>query len=164
MIPDYGPAWLRRPYSDFEVMRQQRCCSEQRLEFLQLDYISLSFVALVVSFSSTNMLVACLGWGARPLAILTWLVAKNQNANIATELLKHLAVATAMVAASFARQPYQCLRSIERDGFSSNRHLALSFCSSMIFFGKPVPTFSDHALGAASSRRSLDRLPMSVAG
>ena len=72
------------------------------MEILQLDYISLSFVALVVSFSSTNMLVACLGWGALLLAILTWLVAKNQNANIATELLKHLAVATAVVVASFA--------------------------------------------------------------
>src|SRR3984893_19494615 len=31
-------------------------------------------------------------------------------------------------------------------GFSSNPHPALSFCLSMIFFGKPVPTFSDHAL------------------
>src|ERR1700732_3454729 len=31
-------------------------------------------------------------------------------------------------------------------GFSSNRHPALSFCLSMIFFGKPVPTFPDHAL------------------
>src|ERR1700738_2219831 len=35
---------------------------------------------------------------------------------------------------------------LEHDGFSSNRHPALSFCLSMIFFGKPVPTFPDHAL------------------
>src|SRR5271170_4567165 len=43
---------------------------------------------------------------------------------------------------------------LERDDFSSNRHLALSFCLSMISGqtlrvcpeGKPVPTFPDHAL------------------
>ena len=34
---------------------------------------------------------------------------------------------------------------LELDDFSSNRHPALSFCLSMIFFGKPVPTFPDHA-------------------
>jgi len=34
---------------------------------------------------------------------------------------------------------------LERDDFSSNRHPALSFCLSMVFFGKPVPTFPDHA-------------------
>src|SRR5438552_2024621 len=30
-----------------------------------------------------------------------------------------------------------------------NLHSALSFCLSMIFFGKPVPTFPDHALEIA---------------
>src|SRR5262249_29441878 len=35
---------------------------------------------------------------------------------------------------------------LERDDFSSNRHLALAFWWSMIFFRKPVPTFRDHAL------------------
>jgi hypothetical protein len=38
------------------------------------------------------------------------------------------------------------VRGLERDDFSSNRHPALSFCLSMIFFGKPVSTFPDHAL------------------
>jgi hypothetical protein len=36
----------------------------------------------------------------------------------------------------------------ERDDFSSNRHLALVSCLSMIFSEKPVSTFPDHALGA----------------
>ncbi|MGO8909505.1 MAG: hypothetical protein ACLQDM_09320 [Bradyrhizobium sp.] len=47
------------------------------------------------------------------------------------------------------------LPSLERDDFSLNRHLALSFCLSMISAqtlrvcreGKPVPTFPDHAPG-----------------
>ncbi|WP_207234531.1 hypothetical protein, partial [Bradyrhizobium sp. Leo170] len=34
----------------------------------------------------------------------------------------------------------------ERDDFSSNRHPALALCLSMIFFGKPVSTFPDHAV------------------
>src|SRR6478609_3192242 len=39
---------------------------------------------------------------------------------------------------------------LERDDFSSNRHPALSFCLSMISFGKPAPTFPDHALGGGA--------------
>jgi hypothetical protein len=35
----------------------------------------------------------------------------------------------------------------------TNRHRALTFCWSMIFFRKPVPTFRDHALmGDANTR------------
>jgi hypothetical protein len=36
---------------------------------------------------------------------------------------------------------------LERDDFSSNRHPALTYSWSMIFFRKPVPAFRDHALG-----------------
>src|ERR1700675_721832 len=63
-----------------------------------------------------------------------------------------------------------CPGSLERDDISSNRHPALSFCSSMISGqtlrvcpeGKPVPThravarghaFPDHALASRTSRR-----------
>ena len=37
---------------------------------------------------------------------------------------------------------------LERHSFMSNRHRALVYCLSMIFFGKPVSTFPDHALAA----------------
>ncbi|MFH0302859.1 hypothetical protein AAFX91_38005, partial [Bradyrhizobium sp. 31Argb] len=43
---------------------------------------------------------------------------------------------------------------LKRDDFSSNRHLALALCLSMIFFGKPVPTFPDHALGSVGIQDS----------
>src|SRR3974390_3111434 len=36
---------------------------------------------------------------------------------------------------------------LKRDDFSSNRHPALAYCWSLIFFRKPVSTFRDHALG-----------------
>src|SRR6516164_65839 len=43
------------------------------------------------------------------------------------------------------------IAALERDDFSSNHHPALSFCLSMIFFRKPVPTFRDHALKSEGS-------------
>jgi len=46
-------------------------------------------------------------------------------------------------------------RALEQDDFSANRHPALSFCLSMIFFGKPVPTFPDHALGPHPAIREI---------
>src|SRR6266404_5542239 len=53
---------------------------------------------------------------------------------------------------------------LERDDFSSNRHLAQSFCLSMISAqtlrvcreGKPVPTFPDHALACAAPRDHVE--------
>ena len=53
--------------------------------------------------------------------------------------------------------------SLGRDDFSSIRHLALSFCLSMIFFGKPVPTFPDHALASANSTYSVESKSSSFA-
>ena len=48
---------------------------------------------------------------------------------------------------------------LERDDFSSNRHHVLISSWSMIFFGKPVPTFPDHALtqGVSDRRRVAQR-------
>src|SRR6516165_550056 len=45
----------------------------------------------------------------------------------------------------FETRPYK-YQGLERDNFSSNHYPALTFCLSMIFFRKPVPTFRDHAL------------------
>ena len=44
---------------------------------------------------------------------------------------------------------------LERDDFSSNRHPALCFCLSMIFFEKPVSTFPDHALAGAPPQQDV---------
>src|SRR5262252_10353744 len=44
---------------------------------------------------------------------------------------------------------------LERDDFSSNRHPALAFWWSMIFFRKPVPTFRDHALNAGAGKSPM---------
>ncbi len=58
---------------------------------------------------------------------------------------------------------------LERDDFRMNRHSALAYCLSMIFFGKPVPThrvvarghaFPDHVL---ANRPEASRVPASRA-
>ena len=89
-------------YQESERLEQRAAFRAAIGNFATRLIISLTFVALVFSFSSTNMLLACLAWGALLLTSLTWLVAKNRNANVATELLKHLTVAAAVVAASFS--------------------------------------------------------------
>lgn len=55
---------------------------------------------LAFTFSSAAMISVCLIWGALLLATLTWFVAKNRNANVMTESLKHLAVAAVVIAAN----------------------------------------------------------------
>lgn len=89
-------------YQESERLEQRAAFQATIGNFISRLIISLSFVALVLSFSGTDMLLACLVWGVLLLASLTWLVAKNRNANVSTEVLKHLAVATAVIAASFA--------------------------------------------------------------
>src|ERR1700692_4580942 len=51
---------------------------------------------------------------------------------------------------------------LKRDDFSSNRLPALSLYLSMIFFGKPVPTFPDHALTRFWRRNPAPLTPDSI--
>ena len=87
-------------YQESERLEQQAAFRATVGNFATRLIISLSFVILVVWFSSTGMLLACLIWGVLLLTTLTWFVAKNRNANVSTEVLKHLAVAAAVIAAS----------------------------------------------------------------
>jgi hypothetical protein len=64
--------------------------------------ISLSFVMLVLAFSSVNTVLASLAWGSALLTGLTWFVARSRGANVTTEVLKHLAVAAVVIAVSHA--------------------------------------------------------------
>ena len=89
-------------YQESERLEQKAAFRATIGNFATRLIISLSFIILVFSFSNTNMLLACLIWGVLLLASLTWFVAKNRNANVLTEVLKHLAVAAAVIAASLA--------------------------------------------------------------
>src|SRR6266481_8287109 len=53
---------------------------------------------------------------------------------------------------------------LERDDVSKKSHPALSFCLSMIFSGKPVPTFPDHALVLLSQKVADQRSRNQISG
>ncbi len=89
-------------YQESERLEQQAAFRATIGNFTTRLIISLSFIILVLTFSSAKMILACLIWGMLGLATLTWFVAKNRNANVVTEALKHLAVAAAVIAASVA--------------------------------------------------------------
>jgi hypothetical protein len=89
-------------YQESERLEQKAAFRATIGNFATRFVISLSFMVLVFAFSSTNMLLACLGWGVLLLVSLTWFVAKNRNANVFTEVFKHLTVAAAVIAASLA--------------------------------------------------------------
>ena len=65
-------------YQESERLEQQAAFRATIGNFATRLFLSLSFVVLVLTFSSTNMLLACLLWGVLLLASLTWFVAKNQ--------------------------------------------------------------------------------------
>src|SRR6516165_12258974 len=48
---------------------------------------------------------------------------------------------------------------LEPDGFSSNRHPALSFCLSMSFFAKPVPLLRDMLWASLQNRNRRHCVP-----
>ena len=64
--------------------------------------ISLSFVVLVLAFSSASILAISIAWGLVLLAALTWLVARHRGAEVFLELYKHLGMAALVIAASHA--------------------------------------------------------------
>ena len=89
-------------YQESERLEQQTAFRATIGNFATRLVISLSFVILVITLSSANMLLACLTWGVLLLAGLTLFVAKNRSADVVSEILKHLAVAAVVIAASLA--------------------------------------------------------------
>src|SRR3974390_3538952 len=47
---------------------------------------------------------------------------------------------------------------LKRDDFSSNRHPALAYCWSMIFFRRPVSTLRDHAVAKDIRYRAIENI------
>ena len=89
-------------YQESEKLEERAAFKATLGNFVTRLFISLSFVMWVLAFSNVNTVLASLAWGIALLTGLTWLVAKSRGANVTTEVLKHLAVATAVIAASQA--------------------------------------------------------------
>ena len=89
-------------YQESERLEQRAAFKATVGNFAARLIISLSFVLLVLAFSSANALLASLAWGVALLGGLTWLVAQNRGASVIAELCKHLTLAAVVVAASYA--------------------------------------------------------------
>ena len=62
--------------------------------------LCISFVPLVAFFPAASATRIAIAWGALLLAVLTYLVARERKVNPALEVVKHLLVAAAVIAAN----------------------------------------------------------------
>jgi|SRR3974390_1325620 len=89
-------------YQESEKLEQQAAFEATISNFVTRLLISISFVIVVLVFSSSTAVFVSLAWGIALLTGVTWLVAKSRGANVTTEVLKHLAVAAVVIVASRA--------------------------------------------------------------
>lgn len=89
-------------YQESEKLEKRAAFKATLSNFITRVLISLSFVTFVMAFSIAIAVFMSLAWGIALLTGLTWLVARSRGANVATEVLKHLAVAAVVIAASRA--------------------------------------------------------------
>jgi len=89
-------------YQESEKLEERPAFEATISNFVTRLLISLSFVIFVLVFSSAVAVFASLAWGIALLTWLTWLVARSRGANVTTEVLKHIAVAAVVIAASRA--------------------------------------------------------------
>ena len=89
-------------YQESEKLEQQAAFEATISNFIIRLLISISFVIITLAFSSSIAVFVSLAWGTALLTGLTWLVAKSRGANVTTEVVKHLAIATVVIVASRA--------------------------------------------------------------
>jgi len=89
-------------YQESEKLEERAAFKATISNFLTRLLISMSFVFFVLAFSRAIAVFASLALGIALLTGLTWFVARSRGANVTTEVLKHLAVATVIIAASRA--------------------------------------------------------------
>jgi VIT1/CCC1 family predicted Fe2+/Mn2+ transporter len=89
-------------YQESEKLDERAAFRATLGNFATRPFVSLSFVLLVLAFSGANAIILSLAWGILLLVGLTWFVARSRNANVLTEIIKHLAVAGVVVAVSRA--------------------------------------------------------------
>ncbi len=83
------------------ALLEQRAAFQATIgNFLTRAFIAGTFTALVVLLPGLLGTVSCLVWGAILLVCLTYFVARNRGASIASELLKHFALAVVVILSS----------------------------------------------------------------
>jgi VIT1/CCC1 family predicted Fe2+/Mn2+ transporter len=89
-------------YQESERLEERAAFRATLANFATRLLISLSFVTLMLVFPSAIAVFVSMAWGMVLLTGLTWFVARSRGANVTTEVLKHLAVAAVVIAASRA--------------------------------------------------------------
>ena len=87
-------------FQESELLEQRAAFRATIGNFLTRACIAGTFVLLSVLLSGSLAVLACLAWGLTLLVGLTWFVARNRGASVATELLKHIALAAVVILAS----------------------------------------------------------------
>jgi len=89
-------------YQESEKLEERAAFRATVSNFATRLLLSLSFVILVLRLPIRDVGAASLVWGLLLLAGLTWFVARSRHANALAEILKHLGVTAAVIAASQA--------------------------------------------------------------
>ena len=87
-------------YQESENLEQRTAFRVTLTNFLTRLVIALTFVALVVALPTPWVVAVAVGAGLVLLSLLTVLLARARRASVSKEIIKHLAVAAAVIAAS----------------------------------------------------------------
>lgn len=88
-------------YQESERLSQREAFIGTLTNFATRLGLCLSFVAIVLLLPRIPALGTALGWGAALLAALSWVLARERQANGFSEIVKHLAVAAAVIFVSW---------------------------------------------------------------
>ncbi len=87
-------------YQESEKIATREIWASTFINFLSRIIVSLSFIALILLLPLNNAICASILWGLLLLALVSYMVAKEENSNPASSILTHLLIAIAVIFAS----------------------------------------------------------------
>jgi VIT1/CCC1 family predicted Fe2+/Mn2+ transporter len=87
-------------YQESEKIETREVWTSTLLNFLSRIVVSLSFVSLILLLPLNMAICFSLGWGLLLLAVVSYLVAKNEKANPFLSILIHLLIAIVVISLS----------------------------------------------------------------
>jgi VIT1/CCC1 family predicted Fe2+/Mn2+ transporter len=89
-------------YQESERLAGARAFRTTVANFVARFTVSLSFIALFLALPTGTAVAVCLVWGVFLLSLLSYLLAKEREVSAVLEIVKHVGVATAVIAMSGA--------------------------------------------------------------
>ena len=87
-------------YQEAEGLSGKAALRSTVANFVARFAVTLTFVAMVVALPPQWLQPAAIAWGGVLLAALTWVIARRRRAPVASEIIKHLIVASVVVSIS----------------------------------------------------------------